>query len=131
MGPQTVRAADPRSKYRSVVSTTIGSRVADSLTRITLRRPYSIEAAGCAGEDVSTLFGGQILQAGEHQFLERAEIAGHALDGEVAPNHATLWAWSVPRSRLVRSGTRSVAGSNARASAHDIRGMVYGCEVGA
>ena len=53
---------------------------------------YSIEASCGACEDVSMLLVGQISQAGEHQLVERAEIAGQTLDGEVAPNHAPLWA---------------------------------------
>jgi len=52
----------------------------------------SIEASCGACEDVSTLLVGQVSQAGEHQLVERAEIAGQTLDGEVAPNHAPLWA---------------------------------------
>jgi hypothetical protein len=79
-----------RSKYRSIVSITIGSSIGVPLTSITFRRPYSVEVPGRAAEDVGTLLGGEILQAGEHQFVEGAEVAGQALDGEVASDHATL-----------------------------------------
>jgi hypothetical protein len=59
-----------KSNYRSIVSITIGSRVADSVNSITFRRQYSVEVPCPAGEDVGALLDGEILHAGEHQFVD-------------------------------------------------------------
>ena len=56
---------------------------------------YPVEASCGAGENLSTLLVGQIVQAGDHKVVERAEIACETFDGEVGPDHAPLRAEKV------------------------------------
>jgi hypothetical protein len=60
-----------------------------------VRMRYSIEASSGAAQDISALLIRQISQAGKHQFIERTEIPGQALDWKVAPDHAPLRAEKV------------------------------------